>query len=179
MCFFVDLKVRKPLINHDNQDNKGKKMEQNSSDTDSSDDAMDDTPSTHFDIFDVLSEAANSHSNDTVDAPVNQTASMNSEETETNPDAEVTSDEENAEPENSSPHEENSDNSSSKIAKSKYLFFLKGCIGYILQTSLSQFYKLISFFLKILIWVTFTNIDVNAYSSLLSQRTTHLISECG
>ena len=117
VSFFVGYKLRKPSIKNDNQDNKGKKMD-NSSDTDSSEDAMDDTPSTHFDIFDVLSEA-NSKSNDTVDAPANQTAAMNSEETETNPDEEATSDEENAESENSSPHEQPSDNSSSKIAKSK------------------------------------------------------------
>ena len=106
------------LLRDDNQDNKGKKMQHNSSDTDSSEDAMDDTPSTHLDIFDVLTDA-NSQSNDTVDAPANQTVAMNSEETETNPDEEATSAEENAESENSSPHEQPSDNSSSKIAKSK------------------------------------------------------------
>ena len=118
VSFFVEYKLRKPSIGHDNQDNKGKKMLHNSSDTDSSEDAMDDTPSTHFDIFDVLTET-NSQSNDTVDVPANQTAAMNSEETETNPDEEATSDEENAQSENSSPHEQPSDNSSSKIAKSK------------------------------------------------------------
>ena len=118
MSFFVEYKLRKPSISHDNQDNKGKKMQHNSSDTDSSEDAMDDTPSTHLDIFDVLTDA-NSQSNDTVDAPANQTVAMNSEETETNPDEEATSAEENAESENSSPHEQPSDNSSSKIAKSK------------------------------------------------------------
>ena len=126
VSFFVGYKLRKPSIKNDNQVNKGKKMD-NSSDTDSSEDTMDDTPSTHFDIFDVLSEE-NTQSNDTVDAPANQTAAMNSEQTETNPDEEATSDEENAESENSSPHEQPSDNSSSKIAKSKYFFFLKCCI---------------------------------------------------
>ena len=115
---FVDNKLRKPSISHDNQVDKGKKMEQNSSNTDSSDDPMDDTPSTHFDIFDVLSDA-NSQSNDTADAPINQTAAMNSEETERNPDEDATSDEEDAEAENSSSHEDPIDNSSSKIAKSK------------------------------------------------------------
>ena len=118
ISFFVDHKLRKPSISHDNQVDKGKKMEQNSSNTDSSDDPMDDTPSTHFDIFDVLSDAS-SQSNDTADAPINQTAAMNSEETERNPDEDATSDEEDAEAENSSPHEDPIDNSSSKIAKSK------------------------------------------------------------
>ena len=118
ISFFIDHKLRKPSIRHDNQDAKGQKMGNNSSNNDSFEDAMDDTPSTHFDIFDVLS-AANSQSNDTVDPPINQTAVMNSEDTETNPDEEATSDEENAEAENSSPPEDPRDNSSAKLAKSK------------------------------------------------------------
>ena len=79
---------------------------------------MDDGPSTHFDIFDVLSEG-NNQSNDTVDAPINQTTAMYSEETETNPDEEPTPDEETVETHNSSPHQDPSDSSSSKIEKSK------------------------------------------------------------
>lgn len=105
-------------------------MEHNSTETDSFEGAMDDTPSTHFDILDVLSEA-NSQSNGTVDAPVNQTTSMYSEETETNPDEEASGpDEETVEADNSSLQEDPKDNSSSKTAKSKKkkknLLFLEG-----------------------------------------------------
>jgi len=121
MClisFFTDHKIRKPSISNDNQDKKGKKMDNNSSETDSFEGAMDDTPSTHFDILDVLSEA-NSQSNDTVDAPVNQTNAMYSEETETNPDEEASGpDEEAVEADNTSLQEDTKDNSSSRTAKS-------------------------------------------------------------
>lgn len=93
-------------------------MENNSSETDSFEGAMDDTPSTHFDILDVLSEA-NSQSNDTVDAPVNQTNAMYSEETETNPDEEASGpDEEAVEADNTSLKEDTKDNSSSRTGKS-------------------------------------------------------------
>ena len=128
ISFFVDHKLRKPSISHDNQDDKGQKVGNNSSDTDSFEDAMDDMPSSHFDIFDVLSEA-NSQSNDTVDQPINQPAVMNSEETGTNPDEEANSDEENAQVENPSPPEDPRDNRSAKLAKSKELFLLEGFMG--------------------------------------------------
>lgn len=121
--------LRKASSSHDNQDDKGKKMEQDSSNTDSFEDAMNDPPSTHFDIFDVLSETS-SQSNDTVDAS-DQTTSMNSEEMETTPDEEATSDGETVEAENSSPQDP-SDNSSTKIAKSNVSFFLEGFTGFTL-----------------------------------------------
>ena len=114
-------------------------MEHNSSETDSFEGAMDDTSSTHFDILDVLSEA-NSQSNGTVDAPVNQTTAMYSEETETNPDEEASGpDEEAVEADNSSLQEDPKDNSSSKTAKSKkktYSFLRALCNRYYRYISL-------------------------------------------
>lgn len=115
-------------------------MEHNSTETDSFEGAMDDTPSTHFDILDVLSEA-NSQSNGTVDAPVNQTTSMYSEETETNPDEEASGpDEETVEADNSSLQEDPKDNSSSKTAKSKK----KKKTYYFLRALCDRYYRYIS-----------------------------------